>query len=44
MIVIDAETHERRNNWLALGGLFLVCSVFANACLLIALAGMNMRC
>lgn len=44
MIVIDPATHERRNNWLALGGLILTCSLFGNAMLLVALYGMQGRC
>jgi len=44
MIIVDPTEKERRDNWLALGALFLVCSVFANVVLVIALAGMQMRC
>ena len=44
MIVTTTEEHERRNNWLALGALFLIVSVLGNVMLLVTLAAMNLRC
>lgn len=44
MIVIDEATHESRNNWIALGALFLVISILCNVWLFTALLGMSARC